>query len=285
MDLASAIDVFTRGFAAVRNRTHPYLVDRLGPLWRLQDAPRPGKRPPRRREYIAIEGNAVRLDRMVRRDIASAGGEERYSLGIVHDGQGRREEVEQAWKALGYRYIVHEPFFVRTLPPAPRGRSPLPVKRVTNPDLARRVAKAAGSGQIPESAISDDDADWRLFAAWEGAAPVGWVSSIRVRRDAAWVANLYVLPSHRHGGVGGALMRGLLRDDAARGIRYSVLLASFAGARLYPRLGYEQIGALQIFTPRPAAAGRRKAAGARRDREPGKRKVAKRAQREQRAGV
>lgn len=256
MDLASAIDVFTQGFAAVRSRTHPFLVERIGTIWRLQDGPRRSSDHQRRREIIALWGDPAKIANLAR---SSSDGP--HTLGIVHDGQGRREEVEEAYKALGYRYIIHEPFFVRTLPPAPRGRAPLPVKRVRSVDVARKVAKAARSRQIAEENLGNDEADWRLFAAMDGGVPVGWVSSIRTRPDAAWVSNLYVERSHRNLGLGASLMRTMLRDDLSRGIRYSVLLASQAGARLYRRLGYDQIGTLQMFTPRrDRVAGNRKAA-------------------------
>ena len=41
----------------------------------------------------------------------------------------------------------------------------------------------------------------------------------------------------------------MLRDDRAAGVRQSVLLASKAGALLYPHVGYEQIATLFIFAP------------------------------------
>jgi len=41
----------------------------------------------------------------------------------------------------------------------------------------------------------------------------------------------------------------MLADDQTLGYRRSVLLGSEPGARLYSRLGYEQIGTLQLFTP------------------------------------
>jgi hypothetical protein len=41
-----------------------------------------------------------------------------------------------------------------------------------------------------------------------------------------------------------------LRDDRARGAECSVLTASHTGALLYPRVGYERIGALFMFAPK-----------------------------------
>jgi hypothetical protein len=52
--------------------------------------------------------------------------------------------------------------------------------------------------------------------------------------------------ARRRPGIAGADVR----DDRAGGNSKSVLLASHAGALLYPNVGYEQIGALLIFAPR-----------------------------------
>ena len=39
-------------------------------------------------------------------------------------------------------------------------------------------------------------------------------------------------------------------DDREAGSQANVLLASHAGAKLYPMVGYEQIGELMLFVPR-----------------------------------
>lgn len=78
------------------------------------------------------------------------------------------------------------------------------------------------------------------------------MKSVRIG-NAAWVADLNVLPASRRRGYGGALMRTLLADDARLGVRTRVLLASGAGAKLYPLLGHERIGPLQLFSPRSSA--------------------------------
>jgi predicted N-acetyltransferase YhbS len=60
---------------------------------------------------------------------------------------------------------------------------------------------------------------------------------------------MYVNESHRRRGIGQALLARMLRDDRARGSKGSVLLASHAGALLYPRVDYERIGKLLMFAP------------------------------------
>lgn len=244
MDLSEVVDTFTRGFAAWRSRTHPYLVERVGPLWLMRDAPRKDPAKERNHEYVALDTAPKRVAELIRKSKPK-----RYALCVVHDGEGRRPEVEAGYKAAGFRYALHEPIFVCGLPPAPRGRAPLPVRRVKKVEEARAVAKAARTRQIDEADIGNDDAAARLFAAFDDGAPVGWVGSLRTSSGAAWVSNLYVLPSHRGRGVGRALMRAMLRDDARRGIRHSVLTASSAGAKLYPGIGYKRVGTLQMFRP------------------------------------
>jgi hypothetical protein len=39
----------------------------------------------------------------------------------------------------------------------------------------------------------------------------------------------------------------MLQDDLKHGVNNSVLLASGAGSRLYPHVGYERIGSLLLF--------------------------------------
>jgi len=40
-------------------------------------------------------------------------------------------------------------------------------------------------------------------------------------------------------GIGSSLLETILRDDCKQGVHRSVLLASHAGALIYPKLGYE----------------------------------------------
>src|SRR5687768_17519448 len=127
--LTAAIDVFTKGFAATRGRTHPCVVERVGPLWLVRDAPRKNPRLERRREYVALDTTKpAEVARLIRN-----GGTDGFALCVIHEGEGRRGDIEEAYKALGFRYIIHEPIFVRRLPPVPRGRTPLPVARVVDP--------------------------------------------------------------------------------------------------------------------------------------------------------
>ncbi|UCI33568.1 MULTISPECIES: GNAT family N-acetyltransferase [unclassified Mesorhizobium] len=85
--------------------------------------------------------------------------------------------------------------------------------------------------------------------AVEGDDIVGRVRSVNAV-GATWCADMYVEPSQRRRGIGKALMAKMLHDDQVRGSRCSVLMATHAGALLYPSMGYERIGMLLIFGPR-----------------------------------
>ncbi|HEX4124544.1 MAG TPA: GNAT family N-acetyltransferase [Tepidisphaeraceae bacterium] len=78
---------------------------------------------------------------------------------------------------------------------------------------------------------------------------MGWVTSIAVGAS-GWVDAMRVLPSHRRRGIGKSLLAHMLRDAKKRGMKRSFLLASHAGALLYPHVGYEMIGELFLFTPK-----------------------------------
>lgn len=62
----------------------------------------------------------------------------------------------------------------------------------------------------------------------------------------ALVLNVYVEPDWRRRGVAEALMRRLLADLDARGIRRIVLHASDEGRRLYERLGFVQTNEMRF---------------------------------------
>ncbi|MEM7626749.1 MAG: GNAT family N-acetyltransferase [Planctomycetota bacterium] len=245
MELKQAVKVFAHGFAATRSRTHPCLARRVGPLWYLHDAPRKNPTKMRGAEFIACGSRPPTVMRHIRATAAP-----RWALCVIHPGPGRDASIESAYKSAGLRYVSHEPVFVAeptVVLHATRG--PCAVRRATSADEAKRVAKAAGARQLLESEVDDDAARPRLFAAFEGEEPIGWVTSVRVGATHAWVQNLYVIRERRGRGIGRALMTTMLHDDAERGVTHSVLTASSAGARLYPKVGYHQVGTLLFFRP------------------------------------
>ena len=246
-DLARAIEVFARGFAFTRSFTHPYLVGRAGPLWVVRDAPRKRAVEYRREEYIAHGVEPPEVDRIAR---AHARG--RFCISAIRAAGEADGPLRAGYKALGYRLGTTEPVMLHRLRKVPKLPEPFPIRRVTTIDLAERLATAARSRQVLPQHLTDDS-PLHQYAALDGERPIGWVRSIRVVDDAAgaaaWVSNMYVEPPYRRRGVGRSMLARMLRGDRARGVTWSVLTASHAGALLYPVVGYDLIGELLLFTP------------------------------------
>ena len=239
-----AIEAFVRGFTFTRSFTHSYLAERIGSVWVMRDAPR--KRPSdyyRREEWVAHGVEPAEVDRIARRE--TRGG---YAICAIRSLDESDAPIRAAYKALGYRLGTTEPLMIHRLRRVPRVPPPYAIRRITTPDLAERLAKAAGARQILAEHL-EDDARLRQYVALDGDKPVGWVRSI-VAGEATWVSNMHVIPAYRRRGIGRSLLVRMLRDDRAHGAAASVLLSSHTGAMLYPRVGYEQIGELLMFTPK-----------------------------------
>jgi len=245
--IAFAIEVFVRGHSATRSRTFPYEVSRIGPLWLIRDAPRTNPRDYRKEEWIAHGVDPRKVDAAARRHARG-----RFFVCAMIAQGDPDEPARTAYKALGYRLLATEGFFVQPLKRIPKPSSPVPIERVRRPDLAARLGKVTRTRPIASSLLGDD-APFRQYVALDGGDIVGRVRSVDAA-GATWCADMYVDPAHRRRGIGQALLSRMLRDDRALGSRCSVLTASHTGALLYPRVGYERIGTLFMFAPRREAA-------------------------------
>ena len=246
--LESAIEIFGHGFCATRAIIHPRKFKSLGHhLWVFEDDP-PRKQDPRSNEFVGLLLEPEELRRAV----------DAYSLApsricSVHDGLTRPKDQALSYKSAGLRKLVTEPFFDREINriEAAQEVSGISVRRVEDINEIERIHKENKRRLVPLSHPTDPDRQMILFGAWDGEDPLGWVVSVRVGTESSWVASLWVNPAHRRKGVGAALMLTMLSDDYQRGIRRSVLLASSAGAMLYPRLGYNRIGTLEVYSRAP----------------------------------
>jgi GNAT superfamily N-acetyltransferase len=238
-----AIEVFVRGHSIGRSRTFPYEVSRVGPLWLMRDAPRKNPRNYRKEEWIAHDVDAREVDAIARQHARGRF----FVCAMIAEGEPD-ESTRSAYKALGYRLLATEGFFVRRMKRIPRSPSPVSIERVRTPDLAARLGKITRTRPISSNLLGDD-APFRQYVALDGEDIVGRVRSVDAV-GATWCADMYVRPSHRRRGIGQALLSKMLRNDRARGSKCSVLTASHAGALLYPRVGYERIGTLFMFAPR-----------------------------------
>jgi GNAT superfamily N-acetyltransferase len=240
-----AIEVFVRGHSAGKSRTYPYEASRVGPLWVMRDAPRKNPRDYRKEEWIAYGVGAREVDALARRMTRG-----RFFV-CAMVGVGEPEApTRSAYKALGYRLLATEGFFVQRLGRIPKLPSPVPIERVRTPEMAARLGKVTRTRPIADDLLGDD-APFRQYVALAGDDIVGRVRSVDAA-GATWCADMHVKDTYRRRGIGQALLCRMLRDDRARGSKCSVLTASHTGALLYPRVGYERIGTLFLFAPRRA---------------------------------
>lgn len=231
MDIPAATEVFVRAFSETRSRTYPYPAILTDGLWVMRDAPG-RKRDSRKIEVVTYGKPPAEVREIVHRlDLGW------HFVCDIHPPETDLEAVKAEFKRMGYRSVAHEGFFVHDLAQVPVFESAPPVRRVESedvPDLGRRLKKRKPGDLV--------------YGIWDKERALGWVESIPVE-SSAWVSDLRVRQSERGRGYGRALMSALLQGDKLRGIRHSVLLASKAGGRLYPHLGYRQIGTLLMFCP------------------------------------
>ena len=242
-EIEAAIEVFVHGFSTDKSRTFPYEASRVGPLWLMRDAERKNARGYRSEEWVVHDVAAEEADAIVRQHARSS-----FAVSIVIANGEPDQPVRTAYKALGYRLLRTEAFFVQPLRQIPDAPAAVSIERVQTVERAAQLAKIIRRRPIAADLLGDG-APFRQYVAVDGDAIVGRVRSIDAV-GATWCSAMYVEPSHRRRGIGQALMAKMLQDDRAHGSRCSMLLATHAGALLYPRMGYERIGTLLIFAPK-----------------------------------
>jgi GNAT superfamily N-acetyltransferase len=242
-----AIEVFVRGHSAVRSRTHPYDVDRVGPVWVMRDALRENARDYRKEEWAASGVEPAELSR-----IAKGHTRGHYFLcDLLAEGMSDTE-LRDGYKALGYRLLATEGFFVHDLACVPTPAADVVIERVCDAEMAARFGKVTRTRPIASELLTEA-APFRQFVALDGQEIVGRVRSVDAR-GATWCADMYVTPSHRRRGIGQALLAHMLCDDRMRHSKCSVLTASHTGALLYPHVGYVRLGTLFMFAPKKSTA-------------------------------
>ena len=244
LTIEAAFDVFLAGFSATRSFTKPYDVTQLtSSLWRLADR-NSNSKTARSAEYIALDCDSDKIEASIRRDSTP----KHMLCVLLRRSEGLESDVLKI-KTLGYRYLGHEPFYIlntsETIP-----RFDYPIQRVVEAEAAEKLRKASRQRLVLQSHLVAGDAHCRLYAAFERDVPIGWVRCIKTHGNRAWVGSLFVAESYRRRGIGSSLMSAMLQDDQRYGVEWSVLFSSQTGAKLYPRLGYKQIGVLLLFSPK-----------------------------------
>lgn len=242
--MQDAIEVFARGFSFTRSFTHPYIPEQLEQgIWVVRDAPHEkGQR--RKEEYIGHGVSPVDLDATARKHTRG-----HYHICAVLEYGESDTKLRSDFKELGYRLAGTEAFMVHDLRQIESVPEPVPVSRVTTLEVCNALAKAARSRQILPEYLDAEPAPMREYVATDGDQLVGWVGSVRVN-SYCWCTNMHVVASHRRRGIARALMTRMLQDDKETGANANVLLASHVGSKLYPVVGYRQIGQLYIYVPR-----------------------------------
>jgi GNAT superfamily N-acetyltransferase len=237
-----AMESFVRGIAFTRSMTHLYESVQLQErIWLVRDAPRKSGGY-RTAEVAVYEQRPDEVVEIIRRVVTG-----KYFLCAFAKNASETASLAQEYRRHGYRLMRREPFFVAESALAPRYDGP--IRRILDWNDANRVNIAARSKQIRQSDLTSEDAPLRLYAAFDGELPVGWARCIRTHHDCEWVSSVFVQECYRGNGLGRALISTLLAEDTKYGISRSVLLASQAGARLYPHVGYSQIGILLVMAP------------------------------------
>jgi hypothetical protein len=240
--IARAVEVFARGHSFTRSATHPYLAERIGPAWVMRDAER--KRPNYRTEEWIVHGVApAEIDQLAREQTRG-----RFAICAICGEGEPQEALRDGFKQLGYRLGFTESLMTHSLTRLPLHEGPAVIERVSTPEQAEQLARATRSRPLKPRYFSPDS-PLRQYVALINDEAVGWVSSIVVD-DATWCSNMYVQPDFRRAGIARSMLCRMLADDLAGGARLAALLASHAGAKLYPVVGYEQIGTLLLFTPK-----------------------------------
>ncbi|MCA0046106.1 GNAT family N-acetyltransferase [Mesorhizobium sp. B283B1A] len=257
-EMDSAIEVFVHGYSTDKSRTFPYEASRVGPLWLMRDAERKNPREYRSEEWVVHDVAAQEAHAIVRQHARPG-----FTVSVMIANDDPDGPTRTAYKALGYRLLRTEGFFVQPLrripsppipsPPIPGPPAVVSIERVrTTAERAAQLARIVRRRPIPDELLGDG-APFRQYVAVDGDDIVGRVRSVDAV-GATWCAAMYVEPSHRRRGIGQALMSKMLRDDRANGSTCSVLAAIHAGALLYNRVGYERIGTLLIFQLKKQAA-------------------------------
>jgi predicted N-acetyltransferase YhbS len=245
VEIHEACEVFLNGFSFTRSFTHPYLVRRVPPLMLMVDAPR------RSGEYRRTEVVTCCTDPT--QVCESIAGERigHHCLCVITPSSGLDPNVRDRFKRSGYRLGGTQGFFVRDLSDVSEidGETLFAeIRRVTTTEQLVRANTAAGSRLLRPEHV-EANSSIRLYFAELGGEIVGHVRSVAATPKGCWVAGLYVWPDYRRRGIAKALMNRMLVEDREAGASHSVLLASHAGALLYPVLGYRRIGTLHLFTP------------------------------------
>jgi GNAT superfamily N-acetyltransferase len=129
-------------------------------------------------------------------------------------------------------------------PPRPAGVEPGPVGPAVAAELNDR-AYGYGAGEGFGAALPGESAI-RWHGAFEGGEPVGCVGTIELGDDCC-VTGVATPPEFQRRGIAGWLLRRALAEAREQGMASASLQASKAGAPAYERLGFRDLGHLEMW--------------------------------------
>ncbi|HEX7246339.1 MAG TPA: GNAT family N-acetyltransferase [Solirubrobacterales bacterium] len=143
----------------------------------------------------------------------------------------------------GPRAMAMELAELGSAPPAPAGIDPGPISAAACAELNDRAygyaADGFRAGLAGETAI-------RWHGAFASDEPVGCVGALTVGEDCC-VTGVATSPEHRGRGIATWLMCRALAEARAAGVASASLQASRAGAPIYERLGFRDLGFLEMW--------------------------------------
>jgi GNAT superfamily N-acetyltransferase len=141
--------------------------------------------------------------------------------------------------AAGYQHRESETLLVRRLEEA---NLPPADPRVTAVTRVEELAamNAARGYQVFHPAELEDPLT-HIFCLMKNDRIAAWGTSLMVRPDVAYFANMYTLPECRRQGFARAILATLLADAAAAGARRGLLVSTRAGHTLYTSAGFQHL--------------------------------------------
>ncbi len=161
--------------------------------------------------------------------------EDRGSAGLLVD---RGHALDGAPRAMAVELAALAPE-----PTAPQGIEPGPLEPTVAAELNDR---AYGHGDDGFRAGLSRETGIRWFGAYEGDEPVCCVGTIPLGDDVC-VSGVAAPPEHRGRGIAGWLMARALAAARREGALSASLRASAAGAPVYERLGFRDLGFVEMW--------------------------------------
>ncbi len=169
---------------------------------------------------------------------------EHYVLNIFH-AEEETQEIEKRFEAAGFRYAFTN--VVRGLElPVPLPKRGIPVNLIVEPEQVAFVNFSHQYFQpIPETVLHNPHV--RAFYATLDGQAAGWGLLVTTAPEAAYISDMFTLPSFRGRGVAEALLAAMHETAAAEGKKFSLLVPSVMAWNYYQRFGYETLVCFSIF--------------------------------------